>query len=1258
MTLKPIICSALLGLGCLAQAQNLLTAESSGFECENFPQNVKFLWGKADKAMLTTEDSYCGKKSLKVTFNDKLLRVFIHTPEQTFKKDETYTISAYVKTPDADMSVGFFCTSYDKLWNVNAKTHKFEPRPVATDWRQIKMTAKLQCDGKILGIYFLGKPGQVMYIDEVKIEKGKNATWSEQDKRTASYGYGLKNPQSIEFDPAFDKKFAKGDWSGVKPFDKFIRISGDSKKTPQKTALQLAADSKYLYVRFVCEEQNLNAMVSKSLPNTPNWDDDRVELHFNFSGMKLRNNLKAFSVNSVGVYSTDFKGEDKDFSVKTKKGNGQWEVSYRLPISNLGFQVVPGMCWKISAGRFHRTGRKETSAFAKTQFHFNRDTEAFLGFVLSCKKTGFPQVVLSDAGEVTDFDNNTGGNALSFWASEKLSASGLKVRVNGKPAKIHKFGQCLVTFYALTGNPGEKLSFEVLDKAGKVLLKGGFDTKVFRDTERVYRTPEPYVFKEVFGEKRQRPRINITWALPVEDRNYQDALKTAVPYSTEQTLKELKDAGIHLIIRNGMSVYSQLPNIRKGNVPVPSNKPDMAAVPGLLKRGLALPVCHYSFYFIPGVDEKGKYGTTAGKTGFFGLMIDPINTNAYLKSVEKIMDVHGKDMSIFFIGDEVIPLNIYRGRTMNTDFNDKAFLEKWNNEVKTKEGDGRFGIPWGMKENDPAYSPSDRAYRAYMAEEITKIAEKAAAIARKKNKDIIILSDDAYGIPSVHGVQHWSRYADCGSFQLGEAGIVSRKDWPGLMFISKMIKDVGMVKDLTVVIHEAVSGYPTGAMSQSEMLECYSQVIRGGATGFHFWSASMGQRYSWDGQTHSVRIGYPTGYQYMLAMSKALSQMPDLKFPDTETAMLISDDSLMFSKKGYDAFKRAFIAIGEKPRGWFKFVSDTHLHRKEESLDKYKIVYIPYASYLKKETLTLVEQFVKNGGTVICGDPQFADHNIHGDKVDWLKNSFGGIKWKNSDAPKRKLSNGVEVNAFKAFIVDKTDKVLVKYDNGEAALVEKKFGKGKIIISGFQLFNFANDKLDGMIAELYKKNGGSTGHKIWNFKFPDPKIPKFQPKEGKCLTGNYGYWDRHKFYAGAFQNAGIPWTCTVIKNGKASTSAKLLDRLNYFRLQKEFKRGPVDKWIEDFPAGRNSIVLKTAKDTEISEFVLYYSGECTNFTVETSIDGKTWKKVAAPAALKATEKEVKYLSVACPGKYKQIRLLFNVPAGKKFTAVEAEVWKN
>ena len=105
MTTKSILFSTFLCLSSIAFSENLLTKESSGFECDKLPKNVKLLWGKPNEVQLTDEDSYTGNKSLKVNFNKKLLRVFIHTPEQNFKEGETYTISAFVKTSAANMNI-------------------------------------------------------------------------------------------------------------------------------------------------------------------------------------------------------------------------------------------------------------------------------------------------------------------------------------------------------------------------------------------------------------------------------------------------------------------------------------------------------------------------------------------------------------------------------------------------------------------------------------------------------------------------------------------------------------------------------------------------------------------------------------------------------------------------------------------------------------------------------------------------------------------------------------------------------------------------------------------------------------------------------------------------------------------------------------------------------------------------------------------------------------------------------------------------
>ena len=224
------------------------------------------------------------------------------------------------------------------------------------------------------------------------------------------------------------------------------------------------------------------------------------------------------------------------------------------------------------------------------------------------------------------------------------------------------------------------------------------------------------------------------------------------------------------------------------------------------------------------------------------------------------------------------------------------------------------------------------------------------------------------------------------------------------------------------------------------------------------------------------------------------------------------------------------------------------------------------------------------------------------------------------------------------------------------AQIEKNFGKGKIILSGFQLFPAADGNLDSMIAKLHKSNGGNVGQKIWRFKMPDPKIPTFQPKEGRCLTGNYGYWDRHRFFAGAFQNDAIPWTCTIVKNGTAANSSKLFDRLSYFKRQKDFKRGPVNVWVEEFSAGKHSVTFRTNKVTDITELVLYFAGTCSAMTVETSSDGKLWKNCFSRKGLSATELEVKRLSVPIAGKMNQVRISFTVPAGQKMTIAEAELW--
>ena len=178
--MKGLLIPALLCLNSLIFAENLLTKECSGFECDAIPKNLHPMWGEKDRVKITGEESYCGKKSLKIDFSKKMQRVFIHAPVQEFKEGDTYTVSAFVKTPDGKSRVTLFLWSCEKLWS-GAQTHKFEAKPVTPDWTQIKLTAKLKKDGRYLGILFYSPDEISIYVDEVKLEKGDKASWSEPE---------------------------------------------------------------------------------------------------------------------------------------------------------------------------------------------------------------------------------------------------------------------------------------------------------------------------------------------------------------------------------------------------------------------------------------------------------------------------------------------------------------------------------------------------------------------------------------------------------------------------------------------------------------------------------------------------------------------------------------------------------------------------------------------------------------------------------------------------------------------------------------------------------------------------------------------------------------------------------------------------------------------------------------------------------------------------------------------------------------------
>src|SRR5512136_1110618 len=114
-------------------------------------------------------------------------------------------------------------------------------------------------------------------------------------------------------------------------------------------------------------------------------------------------------------------------------------------------------------------------------------------------------------------------------------------------------------------------------------------------------------------------------------------------------------------------------------------------------------------------------------------------------------------------------------------------------------------------------------------------------------------------------------------------------------------------------------------------------------------------------------------WKMMIHLSRVITRMNRLALPTTaDTAVLYTLYTHMSqgpSTSG-DQVYAAHVLLGELAGSWFKFVSDAQLERGERSLKGFRAVYLPLAKYMAPEAAKLIEDYVRDGGVLICGDAE------------------------------------------------------------------------------------------------------------------------------------------------------------------------------------------------------------------------------------------------------------------------------------------------
>lgn len=320
-------------------------------------------------------------------------------------------------------------------------------------------------------------------------------------------------------------------------------------------------------------------------------------------------------------------------------------------------------------------------------------------------------------------------------------------------------------------------------------------------------------------------------------------------------------------------------------------------------------------------------------------------------------------------------------------------------------------------------------------------------------------------------------------------------------FGPKLLRDLTGKPVRAIVQAFDYAGYQ---MSPDDLLEWVSQSLRSGASHISYY------------QMDNPRFTDPERWKMMLHISKLLTEMNAVELPDDpEVAILYSADSHRshgHSTKANELYT-AYALLGERVGSWFDFVDDDSLDRGEKTLAKYRAVYIPLGTYQRCSVIRQVERFVKDGGTVICGDPTVFSWDIDGSDVSCWRERIFGVR---TLAPKSRRymvvgksewSEGMqgqslpvfrqvgpvgwyEDNGWSVEVSRPGVRVLATFPDATPAITVSDYGKGRAIYFAANPFVpqwlFEGDRWDGLFRAFQKRLGAKIDRPIWRFRLPAP----------------------------------------------------------------------------------------------------------------------------------------------------------------------------
>ena len=669
----------------------------------------------------------------------------------------------------------------------------------------------------------------------------------------------------------------------------------------------------------------------------------------------------------------------------------------------------------------------------------------------------------------------------------------------------------------------------------------------------------------------------------------------------------------------------------------------------------------YGVKFLHYLPHKGPVGQ--GAAGF---------EKTYIEEAVSIARDHHEAIWGFCAPDEIYlaAFGIYRGES------DKD-LAAADSEVKAQFGFGKYGIPTESTPDDQ--KPFCQiAQQRWVSAKLSSLFKRTYDRVKKLRPNIAMLS------PTFCGGGRPADFDAMGAgFDIFTAQTRNKMltDDPSDLLIvgceTKYLADLTRTSPWMMVHVGEYSASPTA----ENVREAYSQVFRNGGSGIFVLPVEWADR-----ELEHSRYASPERWRAILEIVKRVRKQNKLKLPrDPDQAILSSSDSLSVESGilyGIPPQERlaAYALLGPVCRSWFNFVSDRQIERGVAELSDYRALYVTSAKYERLAVVKKIQQYVRNGGLLICGDAAAFSWDINGDDTSALRRDLFGvsIKGRRPDCAPIAAGDALLPTYEPGYVLERvadTVEILGQFSDGSAAIVMNRYGNGRTICFAANPFKsqmVTDARWVAFFKAIQTEAGVKPGRDIWRFKFPPFQTVYLPPPDDYCLTANNVVFEQNvpldKWNVLTGGSYTLSFGPDAPANEPASTEIPFpLGRLTNRReaaISRDIGGGwispsriDLSRWTLAWKATNPiDIIFDFKTPRELTQAVLFYSGQLPAITVSASDDRTKWTTLASSVKQDSTE-DVLDKRYGVQGKCRYLRIAADKrDSGQRFMLSEIEVW--